>query len=130
MVKKTQPRTSKRSKPRPAPELARFEEDLLRKATIHLIHKHGGLFVATSVRWVKSEDGPTHWVIAFCLRYPTGHEGVVGDLIYDGKEFTLLTSDEIINERVRQIATDPEGIRQWNEYRTARRCDSVSAGWR
>ena len=41
------------------------------------------------------------------------------DVLYDGQEFTFLTPPEVRKERARQIAEDPEKIRQWNEYRAS-----------
>jgi hypothetical protein len=104
--------TRRKSKPKTKKE----DESILQAATIHLIRKVGGLFVATEVREERKEVGP-RWIITVTLRYPTGHEGYVGDLSYDGKNFTMLTEDSVIDERVRQIGADPEGIRLWNEYR-------------
>lgn len=95
------------------------EEEILRAATIHLIRKHGGLLVATGAREERSEVGSPRWIIAVTLRYPTGHEGYVGDLLYDGKEFAFLTPPEVINQRVEQIAADPERQRKWDEYRAS-----------
>jgi hypothetical protein len=92
------------------------EERILREATQHLIRKHGGLFVATRLRKEPGEGIP-RWIITVTLRYPTGHEGDVGDLLYDGHAFTFLTDPSLIDERVRQIAADPEHMRKWNEYR-------------
>ncbi len=43
--------------------------------------------------------------------------GYVGDLLYDGEAFTLLTDPSVMDERVRKIAEDPERLRKWNEYR-------------
>jgi hypothetical protein len=99
------------------PQISDEEEQILRQATIHLIHKHGGLFVATRIR--EESSSPRTWVISVTLRYPTGHEGYVGDLLYDGKEFTFLTPPEVRTERVRKIAEDPERERRWNEYRAS-----------
>jgi hypothetical protein len=89
------------------------DEEILRAATIHLIMKHGSLLVATGVR----AEGTRRWIITVTLRYPTGHEGYIGDLLYDGKQFAFLTPDEVRRERARQIEDDPEGRRKWNEYR-------------
>jgi hypothetical protein len=49
------------------------------------------------------------------LRYPAGFEGYLGDLLYDGTRFTELTDLELMKQRGRQIAADPEGRRQWDE---------------
>jgi hypothetical protein len=107
-----------RRKRRETPELNPKEEEILRAATLELITKHGGHFVATDLRETRIE-GTQVWIITVTLRYTTGHEGYVGDLLYDGKVFTFLTEQSVIDERVRQIAADPEGIRQWNEYRAS-----------
>jgi hypothetical protein len=94
------------------------EEQILQAATVHLVRKHGGLLVATGLREEQGQ-GPRRWIITVTLRYPTGHEGYIGDLLYDGKDFSFLTPEDVRKERARQIAADPEGIRQWNEYRAA-----------
>lgn len=67
----------------------------------------------------RAENGSRQWIIRMYLRYPTGHEGYLGDLLYDGKEFTELTDRQLMLERATKIAADPEGIRQWNEYRAS-----------
>lgn len=105
-------------KARNRPEVNTEKEQILRAATIHLIMKHGGLLVATALR-EERDGGARRWVITVTLRYPTGHEGYVGDLLYDGKEFTFLTPAGVIDERVRQIGEDPERMRKWNEYRSS-----------
>src|SRR5262245_45245162 len=106
-----------RRSPRGAPIIDE-EEQILRAATIHLIRHHGGLLLATDLREQPAEGGRT-WVLTVTLRYPTGHEGYIGDLLYDGKEFTFLTPEDVRKERARQISEDPEGVRNWNEYRTS-----------
>ena len=97
-------------------EVHEEEERILREATKHLIRHHGGLFVATALR-KEQDEGVPRWIITVTLRYPTGHEGYVGDLLYNGHAFTFLTEEARIDERVRQIAANPEHSRQWNEYR-------------
>jgi hypothetical protein len=94
------------------------DEEILRAATIYLIRTIGGLFVATGLRAVESK-GRREWIVTVTLRYPSGHAGTVGELRYDGRDFSLLTEDSVIDRRVRQIAADPEGVRRWNEYRAA-----------
>jgi hypothetical protein len=101
-----------------APVLADQTEEILRAATIYLIRTTGGLFVATGLREEPGKDRQ-RWIITVTLRFPTGYEGTVGELLYDGEGFTMLTETAVIDERVRQIAADPEGIRQWNEYRAS-----------
>lgn len=88
------------------------EERILREATIHLITHHGGLFVATAVREEEGEVGPNR-IVGVTLRYPTGHEGHVGELLCDGQEFRLLTERSVIDGRIREIAVDPGHLRCW-----------------
>jgi hypothetical protein len=59
------------------------------------------------------------WIITVTLRYTTGHEGYIGDLLFDGQDFVYLTPPEIRKERARQIAADSQRTRKWNEYRAA-----------
>jgi len=106
-------RTNRQRKPK-----INQKERILREATIHLIRKHGGLLVATDLREEPIEGSRT-WIITITLRCPTGHEGYVGDLLYDGRSFALLTQESVMDQRVRQIEADPEGIRRWNEYRAS-----------
>ncbi|GEM_PF-2839560 len=118
LTEKARKKTRKVIRPKPEPEFNEAEEKILQAATIHLIRKVGGLFVATGLR-EEHGKGVQRWIITVTMRYATGHEGYVGDLLYDGKVFRMLTEDSVIDERVRQIAADPEGIRLWNELRTA-----------
>jgi hypothetical protein len=83
-----------------------------------LVFKHGHLLVPTGIR-EEPVQGSRRWIITVMLRYPTGFEGEIGDLLYDGQEFTFLTPPEVRKERARRIAEDPEQMRQWNEYRAA-----------
>lgn len=106
------------TKRRPRLKAADEEEEILRAATIHLIRKVGGLLVATGLR-EERDHGRRRWIIAVTLRYATGFEGYVGDLLYDGKEFSVLTDEAVMNERVKRIASDPERIRLWNDYRAS-----------
>ena len=92
------------------------QERILREATKHLVFHQGMFLVATGLRETRIKGLPV-WIIAVTLRYPTGHEGYIGDLLYDGEEFSFLTPPEVRKERARQIAADPERMRKWNEYR-------------
>jgi hypothetical protein len=110
-------------KPRPGPRKSRarvkdHEEEILRKATLELITRHGGHFVATGLRETRVKGIPV-WIITVKLRFAARFEGYVGDLLYDGDEFTFLTEQSVIDERVLQIASDPEGIRKWHEERAS-----------
>ena len=103
------------------PERNEEEEQVLKKVQIYLLFeaKRPMLWTVAGIREEKGEDGSRCWVIAVHLRYPTGFEGYLGDLLYDGERITELTDLELMRERARQIAADPEGIRQWNEYQAS-----------
>jgi hypothetical protein len=101
---------------KPGSRKTKQEEEILRQATLELISKHGGHFVATGLRETRIREIPV-WIITVTLRYMTGFAGYIGDLLYDGVEFTFLTEQSIIDERVRQIAADPERIRHWHTER-------------
>ena len=118
LQKKVRTSAARTTKSEKKPEINQEEERILRAATLHLVTKQGGLFVATGLREA-SIKGFRVWIITMTLRYTTGFGGFVGDLLYDGEHFTMLTDQSVIDERVRQIAADPEGIRQWNEYRAS-----------
>ncbi len=122
MVKQVTERTRKKNRQaiyrKPRPQINEKEEEILRAATLELITKHGGHFVATGLRETTIKEIRV-WIITVTLRYAAGFEGYVGDLLYDGEKFTFLTEQSAIDERVRQIAADPEGMRQWNEYRAS-----------
>jgi hypothetical protein len=64
-------------------------------------------------------NGARQWIIHVYLRYPTGHEGYLGDLLYDGKQFSELTDRATMMERATKIAADPERARKWDEYRAS-----------
>jgi len=58
------------------------------------------------------------------LRHPTGFEGEIGELLYDGQELTFLTPPEVHNERARRLAdhacvvdSNPEGARPVDRHR-------------
>lgn len=120
MARKLQKRPAKkRTKPAwPVSQLTAAEkkqERILQKATIHLVTHVGGLLVATGLR----EEGSRRWIIEVTLRYPTGHEGYVGEVAYDGRDFSILTPPDVWRRRIKRIAADPGGIRLWNEYRAS-----------
>jgi hypothetical protein len=112
---------SKRRKRKP--DINQEEEEILKRAQSYMLFEAGRpmFWTVAGIREEKGDDGSRRWNIAVNLRYPTGFEGYLGDLLYDGTRFTELTDLEVMRERGRQIAADPEGIRQWNEYRAATR---------
>ena len=108
------PNTGKRQRQRqPAID---EEEAILSAATIYLIRKHGMFLVATNAREARVKTFRV-WIITVTLRYATGDEAYIGDLLYDGEEFTFLTEQSVMDQRARQFADDPERIRRWNEDR-------------
>jgi hypothetical protein len=107
-------RAARRRKPEDLSE----EEQVLRAATLHLMMKHGSLLVATGAR-ATTIKGHKVWILTVTLRYDPGDECHVGDLLYDGEQFTFLTEQVVMDERVRQFAEDPERLRRWNEYRAS-----------
>jgi hypothetical protein len=94
------------------------QEQIYRAAIKYLLLRHGGLLVPTAHREIRVRGYPV-WILTVTLRYPTGHEGYVGDLLYDGENFTFLTEQSVMDERVRRIAADPERDRAWNELRAS-----------
>jgi len=94
------------------------EERILQEATKHLVFNCGMFLVATGLREARIK-GFKVWIITVTLRYTTGHEGYIGDLLYDGEAFTFLTPPEVRKERAGQIAGDPERMRKWDEYRAS-----------
>jgi hypothetical protein len=106
------------ARPTRKPKFSAEEERILREAVKYLVFKQGHLLVPSGIR-EEQEQGARRWIISVALRYPTGFGGEVGDLLYDGQEFTFLTPPEVWKERARKIAEDPERIRLWNEYRAS-----------
>ena len=117
-ARKTKPKTRRLKRPKTKLKFNEKEEAILDAATIHLFTKHGMFLVATDLREINIKGMPV-WIITVTLRLPPGFEGYVGDLLYDGEEFTFLTPLEIRKERSRQIANDPVGIRQWEEFQAS-----------
>jgi hypothetical protein len=109
------PEAARRSR---TPRINEEEAEILREALKYLVFKHGHLLVPTGIR-EEQEQGSRRLIITVTLRYPTGFEGEIGDLLYDGRAFTFRTPPEVRKERARKIAEDPEAIRQWNEYQAS-----------
>lgn len=108
--------TSRRARPR---EFTEEEQFILRDAMCYCLHHFPMLWTTGGLREEPGKNGSRRWIIPVYLRYPTGHEGYLGDLLYDGKQFTELTDREIMRERAKQIAADPDRIRKWDEYRSS-----------
>ena len=96
---------ARRTKP---PERNDEEEHILWKAQSYLLFeaKRPMFWNVAEIREEKGESDSRRWIIAVHLRAPSGHEGYLGDLLYDGERFTELTDVEVMRERVRQIVAD------------------------
>ena len=97
------------------------EEAILKRAQIYLLFeaRRPMLWTVADIREETADDGSRRWIIAVHLRYPTGHEGYLGDLLFDGERVTELTDLELMRQRGREIAADPARQREWDEYRAA-----------
>ena len=106
-----------RKSARPDPE----EEAILKQAQIYLLFeaKRPMLWTVADIREEKADDGSRRWIIAVHLRYPTGHEGYLGDLVYDGERVTESTDLELMRQRGREIAADPALQREWLDFRNS-----------
>ncbi len=121
-TRKTRAKTARTTQRRTRPAvLNQEEEEILKRAQIYLLFeaKRPLLWTVAGIREEKGADGARRWIIAVHLRYPTGHEGYLGDLLYDGTKITELTDVELMRERGWQIAADPERERKWHEYRAS-----------
>jgi hypothetical protein len=103
------------------PEINRKEEEILRRAqTLLLLEaKCPMLWTVAGIKEERASDGSCRWTIAVHLRFPTGYEGYLGDLSYDGTKFTQLTDPIVMQQRAQQIADDPERERRWREYQAS-----------
>jgi hypothetical protein len=123
MVKKagktTRAKAAAAARAKKAAEIFAEEEQILRQAAIYCLLTFPTLWTVGGIKEEPGIDGSRKWIIAVHLRYPTGHEGYLGDLLYDGKKVTELTDREVMRQRAKEIAADPERIRQWNEYRAS-----------
>ena len=102
-------------------EINQEEEEILKRAQIYLLFeaRRPMLWTVAGIREERGDDGSRRWIIAVNLRYPTGFEGYLGDLLYDGTRFSERTDLELMRERAMQIAADPERDRKWDELRAS-----------
>jgi hypothetical protein len=110
-------KTRRKRPPLPDPE----EERILQRAQIYLLFeaKRPMLWTIADIREEKGEDGSRRWIVAVHLRYPTGHEGYLGDLLVVGERITELTDLELMRQRGREIAVDPARQREWEAFLAA-----------
>ena len=117
-AKTDKPTKVRRAKaPLPDPE----EEAILKRAQIYLLFeaRRPMLWTVADIREEQADDGSRRWIIAVHLRYPTGHEGYLGDLLFDGERISELTDLELMRQRGRAIAADPARQREWDEHLAA-----------
>jgi hypothetical protein len=111
------------NRPPTVPETARHKlkvpktveaEDIsvARKAAVYCLFHYPSLWTAGPPRWNGVEQ---RWTIPVFLRYPTGHEAELGQLAFDGKEFTPLTERAVTEKRAQTLAEDPAFQRAWYE---------------
>jgi hypothetical protein len=119
MAKKARATVTKAMQRKKKSRINKAEEKILRQAQQYLLFeaKRPMLWTVAGIREEKASDGSRRWIIPVHLRYPTGFEGYLGDLVYDGKDIVELTDLELMRRRAKQIAADPEGERKWHEYR-------------
>jgi hypothetical protein len=117
--KSTRAKTAAEAQKKRAAEIFAEEEQILRQAAIYCLLTFPTLWTVGGIKEEREPDGSRQWIIAVHLRYPTGHEGYLGDLLYDGKVVTELTDREVMRQRSKEIAADPERLRKWNEYRAS-----------
>jgi hypothetical protein len=117
---KEKPRKSatmtKDKKPR---EFTEKEKQILREAMSYCLRHFPMLWTTGGIKEESTDNGLARWIISVFLRYPTGHEGYLGDLLYDGTQFIELTDRTLMRERAKQVAADPERLRKWNGYRAS-----------
>jgi hypothetical protein len=120
MTKRTRKSASEKPRRKDTRALTKEQEHILEGAMTYCLHHFPMLWTTVGVPEERlQDDGSRHWIIHVYLRYPTGHAGYLGDLRYDGKTFTQLTDREVMRQRAKQIAADPERMRKWNEYRAS-----------
>src|ERR1700722_6014041 len=97
-------------------ELTAEEENIIQEAACYCLHHFPMLWTTGGLPEERlANDHSRQLTIRVFLRCPTGHEGYLGELLYDGKNFTELTDRKIMRERAKTVAADPERARQWNE---------------
>jgi hypothetical protein len=124
IVKKTtrarRPKTPNTTKRKALREPTPQEVHVIREAMSYCLHHFPMLWTTGGLPEEHVADGGViKWRIHVYLRYPTGHEGYLGDLLYDGKIFVELTEREVMRQRACRIEADPALQREWDEYKSA-----------
>jgi len=82
--------------------LTQEQQELWKKAAAFCVRHLPTLWTAGEPQ----QQSPQNWIVPIVLRYPDGHEGILGELAWDGlrQEFTLLTERTVLSERARLVA--------------------------
>jgi hypothetical protein len=102
-------KATKATRRKNTPQLNEETEQILKKAQFYLLFeaKRPTFWNVAGIHEERGEGGSRRWIIAVHLHAPSGHEGSLGDFLYDGEQFTELMDVEVMRERVWQIAVDP-----------------------
>jgi hypothetical protein len=85
------------------PAISEEQAKILQHGAIYCLRNFPTLWTVGEIKEEKAENGRRRWIIAVYLRYPTGFEGYLGDLLYNGKHITELTDRNIMRARARRI---------------------------
>jgi hypothetical protein len=107
------------ARPKKPAATARAEEQILQQGAIYCLLNFPTLWTVGGIKKEHKNGRSQSWIVAVHLRYPTGHEGYLGDLLYDGKTFKEVTDREVMRQRAKAIAADPERHRKWKAYRAS-----------
>lgn len=88
------------------------ELTVAQKAAAYCVLHFPTLWTAGLPHW---EPAKRRWIVPVVVRYPTGDECELGELAFDRREFTLLTSRDKMAARARTIEEDPTFRDRWHE---------------
>ena len=98
------------------PRVEKQKASIHMRATAYCFRHFPTLWTIGKIRWEK-HGRKQQWRIAVVLRYPTGYEKELGELLFDGKDFAVVTPRSLMNQRAQKIADDPTLHQEWNDYR-------------
>ena len=80
------------------------QERIWEQAAAFCVRRLPTLWTAGEPR--REPEPPGRWIVPIVLRYPDGHEGVLGEMAFDEqrRDFTLLTERAVLSERAREVA--------------------------
>lgn len=86
-------------------ELTKEQERIIQAAATYCLRNFPMLWTTGGLpEECHAENGARQWLVHIFLRYPMGQEGYLGDLLYDGNQFSELTTRQIMSERAKVIA--------------------------